>query len=96
MGRSKKAVDGTKFESFLAKLSGLRAQSFPTQRPRLGPTRLCSPTKAHVLTMARRPRPDRFGRDGTAAYSGRADEPGASTLEHAEFEDLIKSLDALK
>jgi hypothetical protein len=92
---AKKAVEGTKFESFLAKLSALRAQSFADPKAKTG---LDTPVLVVKATYddGKKNEAVRFGREGTAAYAGRADEPGASTLETAEFEELIKSLDGLK
>jgi hypothetical protein len=93
--KAKKAVDGTKFESFLAKLAALRAQSFADPKTKTG---LDAPVLVAKATYddGKRTETVRFGREGTAAYAGRADEPGASTLDTSEFEDLIKSLDELK
>jgi hypothetical protein len=93
--QTKKAVDGTTFESFLAKLSGLRAQSFADAKTKTGLDTPVLVTKA-TYDDGKKTETVRFGREGTAAYSGRADEPGASTLNTSEFEELIKSLDGLK
>jgi Domain of unknown function (DUF4340) len=92
---TKKAVDGTKFEGFLAKLSGLRAQSFADAKAKTG---LDEPVLVIKTTFddGKKTETVRFGREGTAAYAGRTDEPGASTLDTPEFEDVIKSLDGLK
>ena len=92
---AKKAVDGTKFESVLAKLSGLRAQSFADAKTKTGLDAPVLVTKA-TYDDGKKTETVRFGREGTAAYAGRADEPGASTLDTPEFEELIKSLDGLK
>jgi hypothetical protein len=92
---AKKAVDGTKFESLLAKLSGLRAQTFADAKTKTGLNAPILVTKA-TYDDGKKTETVRFGREGTAAYAGRADEPGASTLDTAEFEELIKSLDGLK
>ena len=92
---TKKAVDGAKFEAFLAKLSGLRAQSFADASAKTG---LDVPVLVTNATFddGKKSESVRFGREGTAAYAGRTDEPGALTLDTSEFEDLIKSLDGLK
>ncbi len=92
---AKKPVDGTKFEAFLAKLSALRAQSFPDAKAKTG---LDAPVLVAKATYddGKKTETVRFGREGATAYAGRADEPGASTLEAPEFEEAIKSLDGLK
>jgi hypothetical protein len=92
---AKKAVDGTKFESVLAKLSGLRSQTFVDAKTKTGLDAPVLVTKA-TYDDGKKTETVRFGREGTAAYAGRADEPGASTLDTPEFEELIKSLDGLK
>jgi Domain of unknown function (DUF4340) len=93
--KTKKAVDGTKFESFLAKLSGLRAQSFADAKTKTGLDTPVLVTKA-TYDDGKKTETVRFGREGTAAYSSRADEPGASALNTSELEELFKSLDGLK
>ena len=92
---TKKAIDGAKFEAFIAKLSGLRAQSFADASAKAG---LDAPVLVTNATFedGKKSESVRFGREGTAAYAGRTDEPGALTLDTSEFEDLIKSLDGLK
>ena len=93
--KAKKAVDGTKFESVLAKLSGLRAQSFADAKDEDRSRRARARAKA-TYDDGKKTETVRFGREGTAAYAGRADEPGASTLDTPEFEELIKSLDGVQ
>jgi hypothetical protein len=92
---TKKAVDSTKFEGFLAKLSALRAQAFADAKAKTGLEAPALVTKA-TFDDGKKTETVRFGREGTAAYAGRSDEPGASTLDTPEFEEVIKSLDGLK
>jgi hypothetical protein len=93
--KTKKAADGSKFDGFLAKLSALRAQSFADPKAKTGLDGPVLVTKA-TYDDGKKTETVRFGREGTAAYAARADEPGASTLDTTEFEDVIKSLDELK
>jgi hypothetical protein len=93
--KTKKAADGSKFDGFLAKLSALRAQSFPDPKAKTGLDAPVLVTKA-TYDDGKKTETVRFGREGTAAYAARADEPGASSLDTTEFEDVIKSLDELK
>ena len=93
--KSRKAVDATKFESLLAKLSALRAQSFADAKTKTG---LDQPVLVARTTFddGKKTETVRFGREGASAYAGRADEPGASTLDAPEFEEVVKALDELK
>jgi hypothetical protein len=93
--KTKKAADASKFDNFLAKLSALRAQSFADPKAKTG---LDAPVLQAKATYddGKKTETVRFGRDGTAAYAARSDEPGASKLDTTEFEDVIKALDELK
>jgi hypothetical protein len=93
--KTRKTVDATKFESFLAKLSALRAQSFADAKTKTG---LEQPALVAKTTFddGKKTEAVRFGREGAKAYAGRADEPGASTLDAPEFEEVVKALDGLK
>jgi len=93
--KTKKPADAGKFDSFLAKLSALRAQSFADPKARTG---LDAPVLQAKATYedGKKSEVVRFGRDGTAAYAARTDEPGALSLNTSEFEEVIKALDELK
>jgi hypothetical protein len=93
--KTRKPADSTKFESFLAKLSALRAQSFADAKTKTG---LEQPVLVAKTTFddGKKTEAVRFGREGAKAYAGRADEPGASALDAPEFEEVVKALDELK
>lgn len=92
---TKKPVDVSKVEAFLTKLSGLRAQTFADPKAR---TDLDHPVLLVKATFddGKKTETARIGRVGSDVYAGRPDEPGASKLDTAEFDGILKDLDALK
>ncbi len=92
---AKKGVDAAKFEAFLTKLTGLRAQSFADGRT---PTGLDSPVLTVRATFDEGKKTDeaRFGRVGSDVFAGRPDEPGAMKIGATEFDDVLKQLDEFK
>jgi hypothetical protein len=88
-------VDQSKMETFLSKLSELRAQSFADAKT---PTGLAAPvaTVTAKFDEANKQERVRFGRVGTDVYAGVGEEPGAAKIETTAFDEAMKSLDALK
>jgi len=90
-------VDAMKVEDLLTKLSNLRAASFEEKVD----AALKTPT---ITVSARfgenkgenRLETAKIAQSGGSVFATRADEPGAMKLESASFDDLTKSLDALK
>lgn len=85
-------ADTTKVEDLLTKLSNLRAQSFESATN----AALKTPELVVTATFDGKSETAQFGRAGTDAYAGRADEPGSAKLETTPYEDALKALDALK
>ncbi len=92
---AKTPVDATKFEAFLTKLSGSRAQSFPDDKIKTG---LDAPVATVKTTFddGKKTETVTFGRAGAEVFAGRADEPGASKLDATEFDETLKALDEFK
>src|SRR5688572_8548228 len=87
-----KAVDATKVEDLLAKVSGLRASSFETAAH----ASLKSPVLTVTATFDKGKDMVTFGRAGMDVYASRSDEPGSAKLEAAPLDEALKALDALK
>ena len=90
-----KELDAAKFEPFVTKLSGLRAQSFAAAADKTG---LDTPSLAVKATFdeGKKNETVRIGRVGTDAFAGRADEPGAAKLDGAALDEILKELDTFK
>jgi hypothetical protein len=88
-------VDQSKMETFLSKLSNLRAQSFADAKTKTG---LETPAVEVAVRFSDGKKQERvvFGRAGTDLYAGRTSEPGAAKLDATDFDDAMKALDALK
>jgi hypothetical protein len=87
------AVDTTKVEDMLTKLSNIRAQLF---QDRVDPA-LKMPTLVATVKMdSGRTETVTFARQGNAVLANRADEPGSATVEVPAFNEAMTSLDALK
>ncbi len=90
-----KDVDAAKIESFLSKVSNLRAQSFvdPSKPAGLG-------TPVAVINVKfddnKKQEHVTFGRVGADAFAARKDEPGAARLDASEFDGALKALDEIK
>ncbi len=93
--RPKKAVDTAKFEAFLTKLSGLRAQSFADDKTKTG---LDAPVVRLKATFDEGKKNEvvTIGRAGADVFAGRTDEPGAAKLDATEFDETLKALDEFK
>lgn len=91
---TKTALDAAKVESFLTKLAGTRAQSFADAGAATG---LDAPAVTFKATFdeGKKTETVRIGRVGADAFAGRADEPGAATLDAADFDETLKALDEL-
>ncbi len=92
---TKKALDGSKTDDALTKLSGLRAQSFADPKAATGMDKPVLVVTA-VFEDGKKTETVRFGRNGTDVYVGRADEPGAAQVDQTEFDAALKALDALE
>lgn len=84
-------IDATKFESFLARLTALRAESF-VDRP--------DGADADVLVKTtyedgRHSEEVRLTRAGGKVHAVRSDEPGAAVVEADELDEVLKQLDEL-
>jgi hypothetical protein len=92
-----KDVDASAFDTFLTKLSNLRAQSFVDAGPK-AKTGLESPAMVVVVRFDERRKEERvaFGRVGTDVYAAIVGQPGAAKIDTAEFDDAVKTLDAVK
>ena len=88
-----KTVDSTKMDDLLAKLTNFRATTFDaTQNPSL---------KMPALTVTARFDGNKtetvaFGRSGIDVFGKRSDEPASARLDTMLFDELMKSLDAMK
>ena len=88
-----KTVDTAKIEDLLAKVTNLRASTFePTQNASL---------KTPVLTVTVRFDENKmetvnFGKSGIEVFGKRTDEPASAKLDSMLFDEIMKSLDALK
>jgi hypothetical protein len=92
---TKKAVDTAKFEAFLTKLSGLRAQSFADDKSKTG---LDAPVVRLKATFdeGKKSETVTIGRVGTDVFAGRTDEPGVAKLDATQFDETLKALDEFK
>jgi virulence-associated protein VagC len=88
-------VDTTKFDTFLSRVSNLRAASFVDPKT---PTGLQSPALAVFVRFDEGKKEERvaFARVGTDVFASRPGEPGAAKVETTEYDDLIKALDEVK
>ena len=92
---AKKPVDTAAFETFLTRLSGVRAQSFADGATNTGIESPVVTVKA-AFDDGKKVETVRVGRVGADVFAGRADEPGAAKLDGADFDETLKALDALK
>jgi hypothetical protein len=92
---TKKPFDATKFETLLAKLTALRAQSFADPKAKTGLEEPVLVVKA-TYEDGKKSETARFGREGADAYAGRPDEPGAMKLDASELDGALKALDEFK
>jgi hypothetical protein len=92
---TKKAVDAAKFESFLTKLSGTRAQSFADATTKTGLDVPVATVKA-TFDEGKKSETVTIGRVGAEVFAGRTDEPGAARLDATDFDETLKALDEFK
>jgi Domain of unknown function (DUF4340) len=92
---TRKAVDAAKFEAFLTKLSGTRAQSFADDKTKTG---LDAPAVRLKATFEEGKKNEMvtIGRVAAEVFAGRTDEPGAAKLDATEFDETLKALDEFK
>jgi Domain of unknown function (DUF4340) len=92
-----KNVDAAAFDTFLTKLANQRAQSFVEAGAKTK-TGLESPVLVVVVRFDDGKKEEKvtFGRAGADVYAAVAGQPGAAKVDATEFEDAIKSLDAIK
>lgn len=88
-----KDVDAAKVEDLLAKISGLRAESFDSGgHPALKDPALTVVVRFDDSKMEQ----VSFARSNGEVVASRPDEPGTAKVEAASFDDTIKAIDALK
>ena len=92
---TKKAVDTAKFEAFLTKLSGTRAQSFADEKTKTGLDAPAVRLKA-TFDEGKKSETVAIGRAAAEVFAGRTDEPGAAKLDATEFDETLKALDEFK
>ena len=92
---TKKAADAVKFEAFLSKLSGTRAQSFPDEKTKTGLDVPLVTVKA-TFDEGKKSETVTIGRVAAEVFAGRTDEPGAAKLDATEFDETLKALDEFK
>jgi len=90
---TKKALDAAKFEAFLTKLAGFRAQSFADPKAKTGLDQPVLSVKA-TYDDGKKTESVKIGRVGSDVFAGRPDEPGAGKLDTGEFEGALKDLAA--
>jgi Domain of unknown function (DUF4340) len=92
---TKKAVDASKFEAFLTRLAGTRAQSFADEKTKTG---LDAPgvTVKATFDDGKKSETITIGRVAADVFAGRTDEPGAAKLDATEFDETLKALDEFK
>ncbi len=92
-----KDVDVAAFESFLTKLTSMRAQSFVETG---GKTKTGLDAPALVVAVrfdsGKKEETVTFGRAGADVYAAMAGQPGAAKLDATEFDDAVKALEAVK
>ena len=93
---TKKAVDAAKFEAFLTKLSGTRAQSFADDEDQDGAGRAGRARLKATFDEGKKNETVTIGRVGAEVFAGRTDEPGAAKLDATEFDETLKALDEFK
>jgi len=88
-----KEIDSAKLDDLLAKIGGLRADTFQSQAdpalksPALVVNAGFDNGKAETVTLAR---------SGNTVVASRVDEPGSATISVMAFDEVIKALDAVK
>lgn len=90
---TKKALDAAKFDAFLTKLAGFRAQSFADPKAKTGLDQPVLSVKA-TYDDGKKTESVNIGRVGSNVFAGRPDEPGAAKLDTGEFEGALKDLAA--
>ena len=92
-----KDMDAAQFDTFLAKLSSVRAESFLEAGSKTK-TGLDTPVMTVVVKFDEGKKEEKvtFGKDGNDVYASAAGQPGALKISSTEFDDIIKALDALK
>lgn len=92
-----KDVDNTKMDTFLTRLSNLRAQSFlaPDDKTKTG---LDKPAAVVVVTFDEGRKQERvvFGKGDTDMFASRPGEPGAARITTFDFDDAFRALDEIK
>jgi hypothetical protein len=91
---SAKAVDAAAFDTLLTKLANQRAQSFVDAKAKTG---LQSPVLVVAVRFDDGKKEEKvsFGREGMDVFASLSGQPGAAKIDSAEFDDALKSLDAI-
>lgn len=90
-----KDVDASKLETFLTKLSNLRAQSWVDAKVKTG---LEAPVMVVTVKYDEGKREEKvvFGKVGSDLYASMPGQPGAAKVDPTEFDEAVKALDAVK
>jgi hypothetical protein len=92
---TKKAVDAAKFEAFLTRLAGTRAQSFADEKTKTGLDAPAATIKA-TFDEGKKTETVTVSKVGADVFAGRNDEPGAAKLDATEWDETLKALDEFK
>jgi hypothetical protein len=92
-----KDLDNATFDTFLAKLSSIRAESFVDAGSKTV-TGLDAPVMAVLVRFedGKKEETVTFGRHGADVYAAVAGQAGAVQISSTEFDEIVKSLEALK
>jgi hypothetical protein len=87
-------VDKEKMDSFLSKISNMRAASFVDSTAKTG---LDKPALSVEVKFEEGKKTDKvtFGQAGSDVYAARPSEPGAAKADSADFTDVMKSIDEI-
>jgi hypothetical protein len=90
-----KEVDAAKLDTFLTKLSNLRAQSWVDAKTKSG---LDQPVLVVLVKFDEGKREEKvaFGKVGAELFASAPAQPGAAKVDAAEFDEAVKALDTVK
>ncbi len=88
-----KKIDAMKVEDFLAKVSGLRAESFETAA---SPALKSPALVVSIQFDEKRSEKVTFARAGADVVASRSDEPGTAKVLAASFDEVFKGIDEMK
>ena len=93
-----KDVDASKIDTFLTRLSNLRAESFLAPDDKKTKTGLDAPAAIVVVTFDEGKKRERvlFGKVDSDVYASRAGEPGIAKVVTFDFDEAMRGLDDIK